>query len=380
MSITLKQILDLVGKLDDSPGEDPSRERFRRYLKDNVKDIGSVRDYIEECLRSSGSQYNRALQDLINYLGNFLGFEVHYGRYQGVQGQIGYDGLWKSPTGVHIVVEVKTSETYSIKTSTLVGYIDQLISEQSIPGWKRALGLYAIGKPDEEIRQLENAIIVENRTHQLRIISVQYLISLAEMMQVFDVSHEDALSIIRPSGPKVDQLVDIMNRLIALKSEEAIEEKDAKIEEKNSAAKSYWLTSARSDEEQTAEEIIGTLVGQVGIYAFTDRTPGIKDMKEGDLICFYAAGTGVVAHALISGKPVEKEHPQVRQSDRYKWVVELKDSKVYTDNPVVIDASLRNRLEAFKGRDTSKPWSWFVQATRKVSEADFEILTGCSQD
>ena len=84
MSITLKQILDLVGKLDDSPGDDTPRERFRRFLKENVKEVGQVRDYVEECIRTSGNQYNRALQDLVNYIGHFLGFEVTFGRYQGV--------------------------------------------------------------------------------------------------------------------------------------------------------------------------------------------------------------------------------------------------------------------------------------------------------
>jgi len=95
MSITLKQILDLVEKLDDSPGDDTPRERFRRFLKENVKEVGQVRDYVEECIRTSGNQYNRALQDLVNYIGHFLGFEVTFGRYQGVSGQIGFDGHWK---------------------------------------------------------------------------------------------------------------------------------------------------------------------------------------------------------------------------------------------------------------------------------------------
>jgi hypothetical protein len=36
MSITLNQIWALVGKLDDSPGDDTPRERFRRFLKENV--------------------------------------------------------------------------------------------------------------------------------------------------------------------------------------------------------------------------------------------------------------------------------------------------------------------------------------------------------
>lgn len=43
-----------------------------------------LRDYVEECLRESGDQYNRALQDLANHLGRFLGFEVAFGRYHGV--------------------------------------------------------------------------------------------------------------------------------------------------------------------------------------------------------------------------------------------------------------------------------------------------------
>lgn len=97
--LTLNQILALVGKLDDSPGNETARERFRRFLKENVREIGQVRDYIEECIRNSGDQYNRALQDLANYVGSFLGFEVNFGRYQGVQRQNGFDGHWTSPTG-----------------------------------------------------------------------------------------------------------------------------------------------------------------------------------------------------------------------------------------------------------------------------------------
>ena len=58
MSITLKEILGLVGKLDDTSGDETSRERFRRFLKENITEVGQIRDYIEECLRNSGNQYN----------------------------------------------------------------------------------------------------------------------------------------------------------------------------------------------------------------------------------------------------------------------------------------------------------------------------------
>ena len=39
----LKQILSLVGKLDDSPENDIPRERFRSDLRENVSDVGRAR-------------------------------------------------------------------------------------------------------------------------------------------------------------------------------------------------------------------------------------------------------------------------------------------------------------------------------------------------
>ncbi len=113
--------------------------------------MGQVRDYVQECLKFSDIQYSRALQDLINHLGDLLGFKAAYGRYQGVKGQIGFDGHWISPTGFHIVVEVKTSEVFPIKTATLIGYVDQLIGEKEISDWDTALGLYVVGNPNPEI-------------------------------------------------------------------------------------------------------------------------------------------------------------------------------------------------------------------------------------
>ncbi len=47
---------------------------------------------------------------------------------------------------------------------------------------------------------------------------------------------------------------------------------------------------------------------------------------------------------------------------------------MFFDHPVVMDATLRAQMDAFKNRDAAGPWAWFVQSTRRVSEHDFEIL------
>lgn len=375
MSITLTQILTLVGKLDDTAGEETPRERFRTFLKENVKEVGQVRDYIQECLRNSGDQYNRALQDLVNYLGHFLGFEVTFGRYHGVRGEIGFDGLWKSPTGFFAVVEVKTTEAYAIKTATLVGYVDALISEKVIPNWGHALGLYVIGRPDVELRQLENAIVAERRTHQLRIIAVESLLSLAELITEYDVDHDDILAILKPSGPTIDPVADLIARLVTPPPPPPSSRLVPPPPPPPPDEVQCWLTPVKADEEQTAEECIQALVDEEKIYAFGERTPGRKHLRPGDWICFYATGKGVVAHAQAASYPEHRPHPRVRDPERYPWVFRVKDVSLYLDEPVVIDASLRVQLEAFRDRDPNKAWAWFVQATRRISKDDFQLLT-----
>lgn len=298
MHISIAEILSLVGPLDDSPGTNNARERFRAFLAKNVTEVGELRDHIEECLRTSGDQFNKALQDLVNFIGQFLGFEVSFGRYRGVTNDIGFDGLWKSPTGLNIVVEVKTSDTYAIKTSTLIGYVDELISEKRISDWRSALGLYVMGRPDPDIKQLQNAIVVEHRMHQLRTISVESLLSLAEVSADYDITHEDVLAILRPSEPAADSFIQMLVRLAAggqpqvahtavtgwNTAVQALQEEQVKKDAERTEP-AFWITPVKDHENETAQECVERLVGRFKLYAFGKKTPGRKQVKPGDWIC-----------------------------------------------------------------------------------------------
>ena len=377
----LEQVLELVGDLDDAPGEKTPRERFRRFLSQNLTSVGAVRDYVEECLRSSGEQYNRALQDLVNHLGRLLGFDVTFGRYKGVQGEIGFDGVWKSPSGLYIVVEVKTTDVYAIKTATLLGYIDRLISEQKVPDWDHALGLYVVGRSDAELKQLENSIIAEKRTHQLRVITVDKLLTLAELLADYEMEHEAVLTVLWPTGPVVDSLIELMAGLVVKEFRTAGEGIQQPQEETTNEPSSesegidvkYYLTSVASDDTCTAEECIKKLLG-AGIFAVSKNSLGRK-VKPGDWICFYATATGVVAHARVKSPPVQKHHPLVKHPEKYPYVFEVDSVTIYTENPVVLSAELRAKLNAFQGRDPSKPWAWLVLGTQRVTKHDFMLLT-----
>ena len=218
-SIDLNTLLELVGTLNDTVEKGGASERFRNYLRSNIIHSVDAKAYIEAALTRSGDQYNKALQDLINHLGQLLGFDVTFGRYRGVRSQVGFDGLWQSPTGWSVIVETKTSDVYTVRTDTLLGYINTLVSERRIQSRDKALGLYVYGRFDRQTSQLENAIAVENRRDQLRVVSVPALLTLLALKEDYGLSHESILGLLQPAPIRIDPIVDLISGVVAKEQE-----------------------------------------------------------------------------------------------------------------------------------------------------------------
>ncbi len=397
MAIPLIDVLKLVGTLDDTPGEDTARSRFRNYLQANVSKPGVLRDYIESCCGNSGDQYNRALQDLINRAGELLGFKVDYGRYKGVIGEIGHDGLWSSPAGLFVVAEVKTTDAFSIDTATLLGYVDKLISGKKITDREHALGLYIIARPDHDLAQLENSIVAEQHVNQLRLMSAESLLKLTELACEYGIEHEKLLMLIRPSGPRLDSVIDLMAELIAQEkqgpeipsSEPSKPPSDAPtakqpeippaLPNRQSETVQYFLVPVGADEDETAAQVVRRTVGNKW-FAFGDHTPHRGSMRAGDWLCFHASGVGVVAEASVAVPPRKKEHqPGLKDPQAYPWVVDFDQINLRLDSPIIIDSEMRARLDKFKGKNPNAAWGWFVQAVGKLTQHDFRLLTRRSE-
>ena len=211
---TLDDILGLVGTLDDSVGADTPRERFRRFLHESVLTTGAIRDYVEACVRNKGPQYDHALQDLVNHAAALIGFDVEFGRYRGASGEIGHDGLWRW-NDFSIVAEAKTTDAYAIRTATLVGYVDRLISDGRVPDWDHAMGLYVVARTDALLIQLANSIVAERRTQQLRVATVESILSLVELVQDRHITPDEAVALLRPTGVHVADTVRLLARISA---------------------------------------------------------------------------------------------------------------------------------------------------------------------
>jgi len=386
-AIDLRTLLMLVGDLVDGAGPQSPSTRFRAYLQENVQSVGELRPYVETALSTRGEQYNKALQDLVNHIGALLGFTVEYGRYRGVRGQIGFDGLWQSPSGSTVVIEVKTTDVYSVKTATLLGYINDLVSAKRLKRPDQAVGLYVFGRFDADTNQLEKAITAERRQDQLRVISVDALLNLLELQQNYDLDHQTILQLLLPSSVQVDPIVNLIFDIVSeerrgegLRKPEGKGEVEKgkrrdKAEEKGEVTY-YLLPAADSEDGMPVLENLHHWLDR-GLWGLGQRTGHRKFFRPGDRFCFYAARIGVVAECTVASASFDLSRKESPKPDlKVPYGIRLQDVRWFEDAPVAMTAEVRTALDAFQERDPTRGWAWFVQGTSKLTPEDFELLTG----
>src|SRR5262245_9273423 len=131
MTLDLRELLTLVGRLDDSIGIDTPRDRFRRFLTTQVTTVPAVRDLLEQTHTALSDQHARARQDLVLTIGRFLGFDVAFGEYESHPGAVRLQGHWRSRRHARIAVEVRGEQTADADIETLARTVAAL--SRSLP-------------------------------------------------------------------------------------------------------------------------------------------------------------------------------------------------------------------------------------------------------
>jgi EVE domain len=142
---------------------------------------------------------------------------------------------------------------------------------------------------------------------------------------------------------------------------------------KPDAETSYWITPVKVRENESAEHIIQTLVGNEKKYALGSKVLVKRKIKEGDWICFYSSMKGIVAHAQVTSNPTET--PDQAIFNEYSWVFNLENTRLYLDRPIAISSDIRRNMDAFKKKRPGAHWAWIVQTTRRLTKHDFDVLT-----
>jgi uncharacterized protein with ParB-like and HNH nuclease domain len=133
--------------------------------------------------------------------------------------------------------------------------------------------------------------------------------------------------------------------------------------------KEHWIIFI---DEEKAREIVNGPIKNRKIFAFREEDAGKTIIKPRDSACFYVSGKGVVAHADIE---TYAQKSLMEDTGSYLWVCNLKDPKVYFENPIILDKGLREKMDAFKSTKNINNWGWFVSKNHTINEHDFKLMT-----
>jgi hypothetical protein len=226
--------------------------------------------------------------------------------------------------------------------------------------------------------------------------SVDAVLSLAELIREEVITHDEAQAILWPSGVWIDATVGLLRRMAAASDGTYVtpvpyvpgEPPVVTVTVPGGPAttpatpttvdqRQHFLVPCVDVPDETARENIARLVGKESMWAFGQKTPNRTRVKPGDLVAFYQASVGVVATAEVATLPEDNSMPGiVKDPTKYRWTFKLTETHLFLDQPIVIDAAMRSKLDAFAGKEPTRVWSWFVFATRLLTEHDFGLLTG----
>ncbi len=203
---TIEQVVSTAGDGNLKDGTQCAEE-LREYLSQIPSK--KIAEYVEHCLTSGFQKSGIVLQDLVNEIGRRLDYKVTNGLYQGASNKIGFDGIWSSPEGQPIVVEIKTTDTYRISLQTIANYKEKLLAQGQISG-KPSI-LIVVGRDDTG--ELEAQIRGSRFAWDIRLISADALMKLVRLKENSEGTETASKirSILVPMEfTRLDEMVDVM--------------------------------------------------------------------------------------------------------------------------------------------------------------------------
>lgn len=204
MAKSLQEALKIFGNLDDAGGSDSPRERFRRYLRDEVFTPEILREYVRTCQLTEGLQYVRAMQDIVNRIGELLGFRVIHGRYHSDSGPVTIDGHWRSDAGHQYLIEVRCGEERPPDPGRMRNFARLLHMAGKLPELNTVVGVYVESKGKVADGSVQRKILESPGKPLIRVVSVDMLIHFYELIRASEISFEDVDRMLSEGSVDID--------------------------------------------------------------------------------------------------------------------------------------------------------------------------------
>jgi hypothetical protein len=318
----------LVGRLDDAPGFDTARERFRRFLLERAAQLPAIQALIEECQRSVGEQHHRVLQDLIVVVGRVLGFAVTFGCYEKETDDPNSHGRWRSAERLEVVLQIETDHT----TAALEPLADAVARRRAAADSEACvIGLCVVARQSAARGKLAKQM-TQGQFADVRVVSAGSLLSLAAHVSTERVSHAEVVELLQTSAA-LDFMIDLMTRPDAAvrTSESTPDQREQSILGDTHVA--FWVAIISGDATVAPERWLSSVIAERHLLAVCDGDHGRGRGSPGDWVCFFLASKGIVGHAQLA-YVVEDGASVVRQTEKFGRVYRLAHVTLY-ERPVV---------------------------------------------
>jgi hypothetical protein len=364
MNVNVSQVLAMVGRLDDSPGFDTPRERFRRFLVQRITDPQAARLVIQQCQQMSGEQTHRALQDAVVLTGRFLGFHTAFRQYQHDPGAAPISGEWESRRRLRVLLSLCTDQTAAIELEAFAQVVRNGLPAHLHANTPR-VGLCIVSPLFAAKARIEEMLRARRHT-ELRTVSLPGILRMTEMAAAGRLTHEDVLQVFNPDL-NLDPLIERFDRWATPVRAEA-EHGTPEVAPRPAAPvdSSYWVAAIQLDTSTPPGQFVESVVAKRRILPINPASHVQRAVESGDSISVYIAGVGFVAHAKVAGVITEGS-PLVRHSERFTQVVTLSDVAVY-HVPIGGAQELVRRIEATLSDGTTA-------VATPLSRQEFEQVT-----
>jgi hypothetical protein len=363
MSISLAELLPLVGRLDDAPGFDTPRERFRRFLLERATQLPTIHTLIEECQRSVGEQHHRVLQDLIVVVGRVLQFAITFGSYERPPDDLNADGRWRSAGLLDVVLQIETDHS----AATLEPLARAVAgSRETREGEEPTIGLCVVARQSAARGRLAK-LIAQGQFPDIRVVSVKSLLSLAAYISADRVSHAEVVELLRTSAA-LDFMIDLMTRPGAGDRSSESRVNGGRRSAVDEPRPAFWVAILSGDEMVTPERWLASVIADRHVLAVCDGGHVRGHGSPGDWVCFFLADKGIVGHAQLASV-VENGASVVRDSEKFGRVYRLAHLTIY-ERPVV--QALRAG-QPFAAPSGAAPFARSCLAP--IAQQDFTALT-----
>lgn len=180
---------------------------FREFL--GKVPVESLFGYARHCLDKGFNRSGLVLQEIVNEFGRRLEFQVEDGLYQGTSKTIGFDGIWRAEGEPDLVIEVKTTDSFTVDLDTHARYKERLLADKRLS--KNASTLIVVGRRDTGA--LEAQIRGSRYAWDMRLISVERLIKLVQINEKSDDPNtlKQIRQLLQPfEYTKIDRIIDVI--------------------------------------------------------------------------------------------------------------------------------------------------------------------------